>query len=197
MKTIVFATGNQNKVFELSGLFKDKINILSLKEVNIIEEYEETGFTFEENSLGKAIFYSKLTDYLVIADDSGLEIDYFDGEPGIYSARYINPKMPYIQRCEIILDKLKNIEKKKRKARFKCSASCALKGEKVACSNGTVEGEISFEIKGNDGFGYDPIFFYPPFGKTFAEIELSLKNTISHRFNAFTKLYKLIEDKLK
>jgi len=197
MLKIVFATGNKNKIKEVAGLIETNIKILSLEDVNIFTDFEETGTTFEENSKGKALFYSQFTDLPVIADDSGLEIDYLAGEPGVYSARYLKPDMTYPERCKIILDKMKNVEKKQRTARFKCVACCAVKSQIIEYCEGVVNGEISIDIQGNGGFGYDPIFFYPPFNKTFANASLKEKNSISHRFFAFSKLFKSLEGKLK
>ncbi len=192
-KTLVFATGNKNKVKEVKKLLPEGVTLLSLSDIGVFEEFEETGTTFEENSLGKALFYSKFTEFPVIADDSGLEIDFFGGEPGVYSARYINPEMPYKERCEIILKRMEQVKGGNRTARFKCVACCVLKGEKVGCAEGKVEGEIALKQQGKDGFGYDPIFYYPPFKKTFAEISLEDKNLISHRFKAFSKLFENIK----
>jgi len=192
-KTLVFATGNKNKVKEVEKLLPEGVTLLSLSDIGVFEEFEETGITFEENSSGKALFYSKFTEFPVIAEDSGLEIDFFGGEPGVYSARYINPEMPYKERCEIILKRMKSAKGDKRTARFRCVACCVLKGEKVSHAEGKVEGEIALKQQGKDGFGYDPIFYYPPFKKTFAEISLEDKNLISHRFKAFSKLFENIK----
>jgi XTP/dITP diphosphohydrolase len=193
VKTLVFATGNKNKVMEVRKLLPAGIELLSLNEIGIVTGYEETGTTFAENSLGKALFYSQFTKYPVIADDSGLEIDFLGGAPGVYSARYIDENMPYKERCEIILKRMEAAKREERTARFKCVACCVLKGEKIECSEGKVEGEIALTLKGADGFGYDPIFYYPPLKKTFAQISIDKKNLISHRFKAFSKLFDSIK----
>ena len=125
----------------------------------------------------------------MVADDSGLEIDALNGEPGIYSARYFSPEMPYRERCLRILEKMEKVkEPDKRSARFRCAATCAFKGKVIATGEGRAEGLISYNAAGNDGFGYDPIFYTPSFQKTFAELTMEEKNRISHRRTAFETL---------
>ncbi len=189
MNTIVFATGNKHKIRELEVIFHDIVRIKSLAETGVVADFEETGATFLENSIQKAMFYSQKVSFPVVADDSGLEIDALNGEPGIYSARYFSAKMPYGERCLRILEKMKAVDvPDERTARFRCAATCAFKGAVIATGEGRVAGRIAFDAAGRDGFGYDPIFYYPPFEKTFAELTMEEKNGISHRKSAFEAL---------
>lgn len=195
-RTIVFATGNRNKVRELKALAEPFFTLITLVETGVIADYEETGTTFEANSRGKAQYYSEKLSLPVVADDSGLEVDALNGEPGIFSARYLDPEMPYMDRCTAILDKLAGMPEERRRARFCCVASCARNGSVIASEYGIVEGRIAAEAKGQGGFGYDPIFFYPPFRRTFAQVSLAEKNTVSHRFRAFQALFRILQQKL-
>ncbi len=188
---LLFATGNENKVKEVKDIAGKNFDIYCLKDLNLTNlKVEENGKTFIENAKIKAEFYSNFTDLPVVADDSGLEIDALNGEPGIYSARYLSDTLDYFDKCKIIIKKMSNINNiKKRSARFICVFCLAQKGKTQFCKEGRVEGYISFELKGNKGFGYDPIFFYPPMNMTFAEMPLEEKNKISHRFKAFNSLF--------
>ncbi len=195
IRKILFATGNLNKVREVKKLAGDSFEILSLKDLKLENlEVEENGKTFLENAKIKAEFYSNYTDLPVIADDSGLVIDYLNGEPGVYSARYLGNSLSFRDKCKIILDKMSEVKDiKERSARFICCACFAQKGKSLFCKEGRVEGYISFELKGEKGFGYDPIFFYPPLNMTFAEIDLESKNSVSHRYKAFKLLFEEIK----
>lgn len=189
MNTIIFATGNKHKIRELGVLLRGVVQIISFAETGTEPDFEETGSSFLENSIQKAVYYSKKVTFPVVADDSGLEIDALNGEPGIYSARYFSPKMPYSERCLRILEKMDTVtNKENRSARFRCAATCAFKGKVIATAEGRVEGRIAFDLSGNDGFGYDPIFYYPSFHKTFAELSIEEKNQVSHRKEAFSSL---------
>jgi len=193
---ILFATGNQNKVKEVQKLVEnDEIEILSLKDLKLDNlDVEENGKTFEDNAKIKAEFFSKHTDLPVIADDSGLVIDALNGEPGVYSARYLGETLSFKDKCKIILEKMKELKSiKDRSARFVCVACLAKNGKTILCKEGRVEGYISFELRGEKGFGYDPIFFYPQLNMTFAEMPLEEKNKISHRFKAFKSLFEEIK----
>ena len=192
---LLFATGNFNKVKEVRQLAGENFEILSLKDLGLENlKVEENGKTFEENARIKAEFYSRFTDIPVIADDSGLVIDFLNGEPGIYSARYLGETLSFNDKCKIIIEKMsKAVNKDERKARFICVACLAKNGKTLFCQEGRVEGYISFELKGEYGFGYDPIFYYPPLKMTFAEMPLEIKNKISHRHQAFRLLF----DKIK
>ena len=189
MNTIVFATGNSNKIHELEVIFRNIIRIKSLAETGVDADFEETGTTFLENSVQKALYYSQKVTVPVVADDSGLEIDALNGEPGIFSARYFEAKIPYSERCRRILKKMDSVrEPEKRTARFRCAASCAYHGKLITSAEGRVEGQIAMDAKGGAGFGYDPIFYYPPFQKTFAQLTMDEKNRVSHRRAAFEAL---------
>jgi len=188
VNTIVFATGNKHKIRELEVIFSGLVRINTLMEIGLEADFEETGTTFLENSIQKAIYYSKKTSFPVVADDSGLEIDALNGDPGIYSARYFSPRMSYGERCRQILEKMAKVERSVRSARFRCAASCAFNGEVIGTGEGRVTGMIAFDAAGRGGFGYDPIFYYPPFKKTFSEMTMEEKNQISHRKAAFEAL---------
>ena len=180
---IILATNNVNKVKEMKEkLEKYNLNVLSQKEAGFDIEIEETGTTFEENAVLKAEAINKISKKPAIADDSGLEIDYLNGEPGVYSHRYAGENATDEDRINKVLSLLKDVEEEKRTARFK-TALCYIdeKGKKHAA-----EGIIGYEPKGNNGFGYDPIFISET-GKTFAELTREEKNKISHRGRAVAK----------
>ena len=188
-KKIIFATGNKDKMVEvreiLAGL---DYEILSMKEAGIDVDVEENGTTFEENALIKARAIAKECDAIVLADDSGLEIDYLNKEPGIYSARYLGHDTSYDYKNTKILEKLDGVPDEKRTARFVCAIAAVFPdgSEKVAYA--TIEGQIGYEIAGENGFGYDPIFFLPEYGCTSAEITSEQKNAISHRGKALREI---------
>ena len=189
---IVIATSNQNKVEEIKKIFsplKD-LEILSLSDLENSPEIIEDGSTFEENAMKKAYMISKFTDLPVIADDSGLEIDALNGEPGVYSARYGGENLTDHQRNQLVLEKMKGHVN--RKARFVCAISIVIPGEKKHTLRGECSGIILDEIRGTNGFGYDPIFFLPEKGMTMAEISMEEKNKISHRAKALEKAKKII-----
>ena len=198
MNEILLATGNPGKVRELVPLFEPaSLKLVSLADLGLANDHEETGNTFHENSGSKALYYSRKTNIPVIADDSGLVIDALNGLPGVRSARYPNADMPYPERCRHILEQLKGYpEPDKRTARFCCIASLAVQGKLLHQSEGTVEGWIAHEARGTRGFGYDPIFFYEPLHRTFAELRLEEKNRLSHRFHAFRSLLEVIPELL-
>lgn len=185
MKKLIFATGNQNKVREIKMIMADTdYEILSLKDAGIDADIEENGTTFEENAIIKAKAISEMTGELVLADDSGLEVDYLNKEPGIYSARYEGVDTPYSIKNQIIMDRLAGVPDEKRTARFVCAIAAAFPDGKVITRTATMEGRIGYEQKGANGFGYDPIFFLPEFGCTSAELSPEDKNAISHRGKA-------------
>jgi XTP/dITP diphosphohydrolase len=156
----------------------------------------EDGRTFEENATKKAVEIMKLTGEIVLADDSGIEIDFLNKEPGIYSARYLGKDTPYPEKNRIILERLEGVEEEKRSARFVCVIAAAYPNGDILTARGTIEGRIGYEIMGDNGFGYDPIFFVPEYNKTTAEMEVELKNAISHRGNALRKIKDLMKDTL-
>ncbi|MFR8171955.1 MAG: XTP/dITP diphosphatase [Marvinbryantia sp.] len=184
-KKIVFATGNEGKMKEVRMILADLgIPVLSQKEAGISVEVEENGKSFAENARIKACAVQKLTDAIVLADDSGLEVDYLDRAPGIYSARYMGEHTSYDIKNNHILELLADAPPEKRTARFVCAIAAALPDGTVLTSEGVMEGEIGYEIAGENGFGYDPIFYLPQYGCTSAEISPEQKNEVSHRGKA-------------
>jgi non-canonical purine NTP pyrophosphatase, rdgB/HAM1 family len=193
MDKIVFATTNEGKVKEIKEILGDfPIEVVSMKEMGITADIEENGTTFEENSLIKARALAKLTGLPALADDSGLEVDYLNGEPGIYSARYLGRDTDYDYKNNYIIDKLSGAKGEDRSARFVCVISLVLPDGREFVERGVVEGLIGYEQKGENGFGYDPIFYLPEYGKTSAELPPEEKNRISHRGKALTAMKKLI-----
>ncbi len=195
MNKIIFATTNTGKIKEIKEILSDcDVEVISMKEMNITTDVEENGTTFEENSLIKARAISKLTGLPVLADDSGLEVDYLNGEPGIYSARYLGRDTDYDYKNNYIIDKLKDAKDSERSARFVCVISLVLPDGREFVKKGIMEGRIGYEIKGENGFGYDPIFYLPEYGKTSAEISGEEKNKISHRGKALRAMKKVIAE---
>lgn len=185
MKKLIFATGNENKMKEIRMILGDlDYEILSMKEAGIDADIVEDGKTFEENAVIKATAISKLSGCLVLADDSGLEVDYMDKMPGIYSARWMGEDTSYRIKNKAIIDKLEGVPDEKRTARFVCAIAAAFPDGRVVTKRGTIEGIIGYEERGENGFGYDPIFFLPEYGKTTAELSPEEKNQISHRGRA-------------
>ena len=185
MSRIVFATGNEGKMRELRDILKDmNTEVVSMKEAGIHVDVEENGTTFEENAVIKAQAIAALTNDIVLADDSGLEVDYLNKEPGIYSARYMGEDTPYSVKNQAILDRLEGVAKEERSARFVCAIAAVLPNKEVIVVRETIEGYIGFEIAGCHGFGYDPIFYVDEFGCSTAELTEEEKNVISHRGKA-------------
>lgn len=185
MKKLIFATGNENKMKEIRMILGDlDYEILSMKEAGIDADIVEDGKTFEENAIIKATAISKLSGCLVLADDSGLEVDHMDKMPGIYSARWMGEDTSYRIKNKAIIDKLEGVPDEKRTARFVCAIAAAFPDGRVVTKRGTIEGIIGYEERGENGFGYDPIFFLPEYGKTTAELSPEEKNQISHRGRA-------------
>lgn len=184
-KRIIFATGNEGKMREIRMILGDlPVEVLSMKEAGISAEVEENGKTFAENAVIKARAVQALTNDIVLADDSGLEIDFLDGQPGVYSARYMGEDTSYEIKNRHLLELLKDVPQEKRTARFVCVVAAALPDGRVLTANGVMEGRIAWEAAGENGFGYDPIFYLPQFGCTSAEILPEQKNEISHRGQA-------------
>lgn len=196
MKRIIFATGNEGKMKEVRMILGDMgLLVLSMKEAGISADIEENGKTFQENAVIKATAVQKLSpDDLVLADDSGLEIDYLDGAPGIYSARFLGENTTYDIKNAAILKQLKDVPQEKRTARFVCAIAAALPDGQVLVTNGTMEGLIGYEIAGGNGFGYDPIFFLPQYGCTSAQISPEQKNELSHRGKALRMMKKRLKE---
>jgi XTP/dITP diphosphohydrolase len=196
-KKIIFATGNENKMKEIRMILADLgMPILSMKEAGITVDVEENGTTFEENALIKATEIAKMTENcIVLADDSGLEIDYLNKEPGIYSARYAGVDTSYDIKNQMLLDRLAGVPDEKRTARFVCAVAAAFPDGSTEVVRGTIEGIIGYEIAGENGFGYDPIFYLPEYGCTTAELSPEKKNELSHRGNALRAMRKIMESK--
>ena len=185
MKKIIFATGNAGKMKEIREILKDlDAEVLSMKEAGVEAEIVEDGKTFEENALIKAKTVCKLTGEIALADDSGLEIDYLNKEPGIYSARYMGEDTSYRIKNANLIERLEGVPDEKRTARFVCAIAAAFPDGTVKTVRGTMEGRIGYEETGENGFGYDPIFYLPEYGCSSAELSMKEKNKISHRGKA-------------
>lgn len=194
---IIFATGNENKMREIREILGDLgLEIVSMKEAGIEADIVEDGESFEENALIKAKAISKLCNDIVLADDSGLEVDYLDKAPGIYSARFMGEDTSYDIKNQALIDKLDGVPKEDRTARFVCAIAAVLPSGKTITTRGTIEGMIGYEIVGENGFGYDPIFYVEEFGCTTAQLSPEEKNKVSHRGNALRAMRKelLAED---
>ena len=191
--TLYCATSNQGKLreFRLAGE-RFGIRVLELPGLKGIEPCEETGRTFKENSVLKATHYGQHAPGLLFADDSGLEVDALGGAPGVVSARYAGPGATDAQNNALLLGNMRGREK--RQARFVCVIALANRGEIVRTFRGVVGGEILGEPHGPEGFGYDPLFYYPPYGKSFGEILTDEKMAVSHRGKALTAMFRFISD---
>lgn len=197
MKRIVFATGNADKMKEIRMILSDLgMEILSMKEAGVDPDIMEDGKTFEENAMIKAETVAKyLPDDIILADDSGLEIDYLNKEPGVYSARYMGEDTSYDFKNKELLRRLEGVPDEKRTARFVCAIAAVFpNGEKEAV-RATIEGYIGHEIRGEHGFGYDPIFFVPEYGCSTAELTPEQKNAISHRGKGLRLMRQIMEEK--
>ena len=182
---IIFATGNEGKMREIRAILGDMdAEICSMKEAGIQTDIIEDGRTFEENAIIKAKTIAAQTDAIVLADDSGLEIDYLNKEPGIYSARYLGEDTPYSVKNKNLIDRLTGVPDEKRTARFVCAIAAAFPDGQVVTTQGVIEGRIGYEEKGSNGFGYDPIFYVPEYGCSTAQLTEEQKNRISHRGKA-------------
>ena len=194
---IIFATGNENKMKEIRMILSDLgMPILSMKEAGIDVDVVEDGTTFEDNALIKAAEIAKeVENCIVLADDSGLEIDYLNGEPGIYSARYAGENTSYDVKNNLLLERLAGVPDEERTARFVCAIAAAFPDGTTEVVRGTIEGQIGYEIVGENGFGYDPIFYVPEYKCTTAEMDPETKNLLSHRGNALRAMRKIMEKK--
>ena len=197
-RKIIFATGNENKMREIRMILSDLgMPILSMKEAGICVDVVEDGSTFEENALKKATEIAKTVDNcIVLADDSGLEIDYLNKEPGIYSARYAGEDTSYDIKNNLLLSRLEGVPDEKRTARFVCAIAAAFPDGTTEVVRGTIEGRIGYEIAGENGFGYDPIFYVPEYGCTTAQMSPEKKNELSHRGNALRAMKIIMEKKI-
>ena len=194
MKKVIFATGNQGKMKEIREILGDlDIELLSLKDAGIHVDIVEDGKTFEENAQIKAKTICDLTGEIVLADDSGLEIDYLNKEPGIYSARYMGEDTSYHIKNANLIERLEGVTDEKRTARFVCAIAAAFPDGTMKTVRAVMEGRIGYEESGENGFGYDPIFYLPEYGCTSAELSMEEKNKISHRGKAL----RAIKDELR
>ncbi|MCI6552808.1 MAG: XTP/dITP diphosphatase [Lachnospiraceae bacterium] len=188
-RKVVFATGNAGKMKEIREILKDlDCEVCSMKEMGIDIPIEENGKTFEENAVIKAEAVAAVCGEIVLADDSGLEIDYLNGEPGIYSARYMGEDTPYSIKNANLIERLKGVPEDLRGARFVCVIAAVFPDGEVVSTYGEVKGRIAHSERGSNGFGYDPVFFLPEFGRTTAELSDHEKNSISHRGEALRKM---------
>lgn len=196
MKQIIFATGNKDKMREIREIMADMdVEVLSMKEAGIIVDVVEDGETFEENSLIKARAIAKHTDAIVLADDSGLEIDYLDKAPGVYSARYMGEDTSYDIKNQSLIDQLDGVPKEKRTARFVCAIAAVLPNKEELVVRETMEGYIGYEIAGENGFGYDPILYLDEFGCSSAALSREQKNEISHRGKALRAMKEILKSR--
>lgn len=185
MKKIVFATGNAGKMREIREILADlDVEVLSMKEAGVEVEICEDGATFEENARIKARAVASCVDAIVLADDSGLEVDYLDRAPGVYSARFLGEDTSYEVKNQAILDKLSGVPKEQRSARFVCAIAAVLPGGEELLTKAAIEGYIGEKPAGGGGFGYDPIFYVDAYGCSTAELSAEQKNEISHRGKA-------------
>lgn len=188
---MIFATGNEHKMEEIRMILNGiKEEIFSLKDSNIHVNIVENGQSFEENAIIKAKEIAKLSGEIVLADDSGLEVDYLNQEPGIYSARYMGEDTSYHIKNQKIINRLEGVPKEKRTARFVCVIAAVFPSGEVLTTEGTIEGWIGYEESGENGFGYDPIFRISEFDCTLAQLTPEQKNEISHRAKALQKMKK-------
>lgn len=196
-KRIIFATGNQGKMKEIKMILADMdVEVLSLKEAGIEADIVEDGATFEENAVIKAKTIMEMTGDIVLADDSGLEIDYLNKEPGIYSARYMGEDTSYDIKNNNLIGRLNGVPDEERTARFVCVIAAAFPNGDILTTEGTIEGMIGYEIKGSNGFGYDPIFYLPQYQCTTAELDMELKNELSHRGKALRVMKEQLKNKI-
>ena len=198
MKRIIFATTNENKVREVNMMMEDfDVELCTMKQAGVDVDIVEDGVTFEENAIIKAKTIMEITGEIAIADDSGLEVDYLDGAPGIYSARFLGEDTSYEIKNQYIIDKLKDAKGSERSARFVCAMAVAFPNGEILTCKGTIEGVIAYEQKGKNGFGYDPIVYVPEFEMTTGEMSPQLKNSISHRGKALEQMKEILKGKLQ
>ncbi len=191
---IIFATGNAGKMREIRMIMADLgLEILSMKEAGLSVDIEENGLTFEENALIKAKGIAALCQDIVLADDSGLEIDALNKEPGVYSARYMGENTSYHIKNKNLIERLEGVPEEQRTARFVCAIAAVLPDGRILETRAAMEGRIGYEERGENGFGYDPIFMLPEYGKSTAELSPEEKNQLSHRGKAL----RFMKEKLK
>ena len=198
MKRIIFATTNKDKVREVKMMLEGfDVELCTMKEAGVDVDIVEDGTTFEENAIIKAKTIMEMTGEIALADDSGLEVDYMDGAPGIYSARFLGEDTSYDVRNNYIIDKLKDAKGSERSARFVCAMAAAFPNGDIETCRGTIEGVIAYEQKGTNGFGYDPIVYVPEYEMTTGEMAPELKNSISHRGKALEQMKEVLRRRLQ
>ena len=192
---LVLATNNEHKIREIKNIMAGlDVEILTAVDFAEFPDPRETGRTLEENAKIKAKETYRVTGIPALADDSGLEVDYLKGQPGVMSSRFAGPGCTFAENNRLLLELLEGVEEKKRAARFRCVAALALSENDIRLFEGTVEGRITADLRGKEGFGYDPVFFFPELGKTFAEITEEEKNKYSHRGWAFRQVAEFIRE---
>lgn len=200
---IIFATGNKGKMNEIREIMSDSVPVLSMAEAGVSTDVEEDGNSFMENSFIKARAVARtckekgIDDAIVLADDSGLVVDALNGEPGIYSARYLGEDTPYSIKNAKIIERLNGVKDEDRTARFVCAIACVMPDGKEYSAEATYEGAIGYEEKGEHGFGFDPIFYLPDRGVYSAELDPDEKNRISHRGKALQLMKEILADKIQ
>lgn len=195
MPRLLLATTNQGKAAEYRDLLKGlDLEMVTLDQAGISQEADESFNTFEENARHKAAFYAELGGLPTLADDSGLEVDALSGEPGVRSSRYAGDNATDADRVDFLLNKLKDVPHQERTARFRCVIAVARPGGQIETAEGACDGYIATEPSGHNGFGYDPVFYLPEFGKTIAELPPEIKNRISHRAMAAVKMRRLLQN---
>ena len=191
---LLLATTSRGKVREqrlaIAGLETD---IVTLAEFPEVEPPEEPGLSFEANASTKALYYHRATGLAAVAEDAGLEVDALDGEPGVHSARWLGDETPYAVKNERLLERLRGLPEEKRTARYVSAIALAEGDEVVFTTRQTCEGRIALRASGEKGFGYDPVFFFPPLGATFAEVSAEEKERVSHRGKAMAELRRYLE----
>jgi XTP/dITP diphosphohydrolase len=193
MPELLLATGNGAKLYELRSLLQElPYKLIAPSEVGISTEVEETGISLEENASLKASLLASRSGLMALADDSGLEVDALGGKPGILSARYAGKNASDAERINYLLSQLEEVPWEERQARFRCVIALAIPDSQVKLFSGECQGFITFEPKGEGGFGYDPIFYLPRLDKTMAELNLEVKNRVSHRGKAVAKARRLL-----
>lgn len=197
MKELVVATRNKKKKKELMCLLEDlDVEILTLDDFKDIPQVREDKKTFKENAIKKAVTISRFTRKIALAEDSGLEVDILNGLPGVRSARFAGPAKNDKANIVKLLKMLEDVPFNKRKARFVCFVAIANNGRLIEVVNGSVNGLISLAPKGRFGFGYDPVFYYPPLKKNFAQLSPSIKNRVSHRYKALKRAKRILQEVL-
>lgn len=186
---LLVATGNPGKVGEIRSLLADlEVELLSLHDVPPVDACPEDGNTYEENAVRKALHYSRLVPHLTVADDSGLEVEALDGAPGPRSARFAGAAAGSAEKCRRLLARLEGVAESRRGAAFHCVVALARRGRLIRVFRGSVGGVITTAMRGSRGFGFDPVFFFPPAGRTFADLDPDEKNRVSHRGRAVLAL---------